>query len=124
MVLTTAHIIIAILLILVVLVQQGKGADMGATFGGGSNTLFGAAGADTLLLKVTTAIAALFVITSVSLAIRGNLAFQDDGELFKDVKQKQQAVKPLPEKAEEKPAEQPAVAPVAPAQPASAPSPQ
>lgn len=49
------HIIISIFLILVVLVQQGKGADLAGAFGGGgSQTAFGARGATTLLHKLTT----------------------------------------------------------------------
>ncbi len=65
------HLIICIFLVLVILLQQGKGADMGATFGGGGNTLFGASGADTILIKVTTITAILFMCTSVYLAISG-----------------------------------------------------
>lgn len=64
------HIIISIFLILVVLVQQGKGADLAGAFGGGgSQTAFGARGATTLLHKLTTIFFALFVITSMALAI-------------------------------------------------------
>lgn len=62
------HIAASILLILVVLLQQGKGADLGATFGGGGNTLFGASGADNILTKATTIIALVFMFTSVLLA--------------------------------------------------------
>ena len=65
---TVVHIAVCIFLVLLVLLQQGKGADLGATFGGGGNTLFGASGADTLLTKVTTSVAILFMITSVTLA--------------------------------------------------------
>jgi preprotein translocase subunit SecG len=64
----TIHIAASILLILVVLLQQGKGADLGATFGGGGNTLFGASGADNILTKATTIIALIFMFTSVLLA--------------------------------------------------------
>ena len=64
------HVIISIFLILVVLIQQGKGADLAGAFGGGgSQTAFGARGATTLLHKLTTAFFILFVITSMSLAI-------------------------------------------------------
>jgi len=55
------------MLIGLVLKQQGKGADMGATFGGGSNTLFGAGGANNLVVKLTTALAVCFFISSVVL---------------------------------------------------------
>ncbi|MCU1350697.1 MAG: preprotein translocase, SecG subunit [Acidobacteria bacterium] len=64
------HVLISIFLILVVLVQQGKGADLqGAFGGGGSQTAFGARGATTLLHKLTTGFFIAFVITSLSLAI-------------------------------------------------------
>ena len=64
------HIIISLFLILVVLLQQGKGADLAGAFGGGgSQTAFGARGATTLLHKLTTGFFIAFVITSLSLAI-------------------------------------------------------
>lgn len=64
------HIIVSIFLCLVVLVQQGKGADLAGAFGGGgSQTAFGARGATTLLHKLTTAFFILFVITSMTLAL-------------------------------------------------------
>ncbi|HWS71249.1 MAG TPA: preprotein translocase subunit SecG [Thermoanaerobaculia bacterium] len=64
------HVIISVFLILVVLLQQGKGADLqGAFGGGGSQTAFGARGATTLLHKLTTGFFVAFVVTSLSLAI-------------------------------------------------------
>ncbi len=69
-VLVVLHVIISIFLILVVLVQQGKGADLAGAFGGGgSQTAFGARGATTLLHKLTTTFFVLFVITSMALAV-------------------------------------------------------
>ena len=69
-ILVVLHVIISIFLILVVLVQQGKGADLAGAFGGGgSQTAFGARGATTLLHKLTTAFFILFVLTSISLGI-------------------------------------------------------
>ncbi|MBC2736723.1 MAG: preprotein translocase subunit SecG [Desulfobacteraceae bacterium] len=63
------HIIVCIALILIVLLQTGKGADMGAAFGGGSSqTLFGSTGASTFLSKATTAAAVVFMLTSLVLA--------------------------------------------------------
>jgi len=65
----TIHIIVSIALILIVLLQTGKGADMGAVFGGaGSQALFGNTGAATFLGKMTTVAAVVFMITSLSLA--------------------------------------------------------
>ena len=64
------HIIISIFLILVVLLQQGRGADLAGAFGGGgSQTAFGARGATTLLHKLTTGFFVAFVVTSMALAI-------------------------------------------------------
>ncbi len=63
------HIIVSIALIMIVLLQTGKGADMGAAFGGGSSqTLFGSTGAATFLSKATTAAAIIFMVTSLGLA--------------------------------------------------------
>lgn len=58
------------MLIVLVLIQQGKGADVGATFGGGSNSLFGAAGATDFLTKLTTGAVVAFMVTSL-LLVRG-----------------------------------------------------
>ena len=64
------HVVVSFALILIVLLQTGKGAEMGAGFGGGSNqTIFGSRGAATFLSKVTTVAAVLFMVTSLSLAI-------------------------------------------------------
>ncbi len=63
------HVLVCIALILIVLLQTGKGADMGAVFGGGSSqTLFGSGGASTFLTKMTTGAAVVFMLTSLSLA--------------------------------------------------------
>ncbi len=64
------HVVISVFLIMVVLLQQGKGADLAGAFGGGgSQTAFGARGASTLLHKLTTTFFVLFVITSMALAV-------------------------------------------------------
>lgn len=62
------HIIICIAMILTVLLQTGKGADMGAAFGGSSQTVFGSSGPGTFLGKMTTFIAIFFMLTSLWLA--------------------------------------------------------
>ncbi len=70
--LVTIHVVVSIALILIVLLQTGKGADMGAAFGAGSSqTLFGSSGASTFLGKATTVAAIIFMITSLSLAYMG-----------------------------------------------------
>ena len=63
------HVVVAIALILIVLLQTGKGADMGAAFGGGgSQTVFGSTGANTFLTRLTTGAAIVFMLTSLALA--------------------------------------------------------
>jgi preprotein translocase subunit SecG len=69
LILIVVHIVVCIALIMIVLLQTGKGADMGAAFGGGSsNTLFGSSGASTFLGKATTFAAVMFMLTSLGLA--------------------------------------------------------
>ncbi|MFV8570072.1 preprotein translocase subunit SecG [Marinobacter sp. SBS5] len=64
------HVVIAVALVGVVLIQQGKGADAGAAFGGGaSQTVFGSQGSGSFLTRVTTLMAVVFFVTSFSLAI-------------------------------------------------------
>ncbi|MBW2642523.1 MAG: preprotein translocase subunit SecG [Deltaproteobacteria bacterium] len=63
------HAIVCIAIIMIVLLQTGKGADMGAAFGGGSSqTLFGSTGGSTFLGKMTTIVAVIFMLTSLGLA--------------------------------------------------------
>src|SRR2546428_7560652 len=64
---TIIHIFVSIGLILVVLLQTGKGADMGAVFGGSSSTIFGSSGAGNFLTRLTTGMAIVFMITSLTL---------------------------------------------------------
>ena len=68
--LTILHIVVAFFLIIVVLLQSGKAADLAGAFGGmGSQTAFGPRGAATVLSKATTIAAILFMLTSISLGI-------------------------------------------------------
>lgn len=67
--LTSLHVIVSAILIGMVLLQKGKGADIGAAFGGASQTVFGPRGAQSFLSKLTTGAAVLFMITSLGLAI-------------------------------------------------------
>ena len=62
------HVLVAIGLVALVLVQQGKGADVGAAFGAGaSNTMFGSQGSTSFLVKITCLLAAIFFATSLTL---------------------------------------------------------
>jgi preprotein translocase subunit SecG len=63
------HVLASLTLIVLVLLQTGKGSDIGAVFGGSSQTLFGSTGAATFLTKLTTVVAVIFIITSLALYI-------------------------------------------------------
>src|SRR5512132_3543723 len=66
------HVIVSVALILVILLQTGKGADIGAVFGGGSSqTLFGSSGPTNFLSKLTAGAAVIFMLTCLFLAYSG-----------------------------------------------------
>jgi len=69
-ILTIIHLVAAIAIVVLILLQQGRGADMGAAFGGGgsSQSLFGSRGSATFLSRVTGGLSLLFFITALSLA--------------------------------------------------------
>jgi|SRR5579864_3041252 len=68
--LTVIHVIVCVFLVVVVLLQSGKAADLAGAFGGmGSQTVFGPRGSATVLSKATTVAAALFMLTSLTLSI-------------------------------------------------------
>ncbi|GAC1303285.1 MAG: preprotein translocase subunit SecG [Steroidobacteraceae bacterium] len=70
--LLAVHVLLALMIIGLVLLQRGKGAEAGAGFGSGaSDTVFGARGTSTLFSKLTAVFAALFFVTSLSLAYLG-----------------------------------------------------
>lgn len=67
------HIVVSIALIAIVLLQSGKGAEMGASFGAsGSQSVFGAGGGSTFMSKLTTGAAIIFMLTSLTLAYRSS----------------------------------------------------
>ena len=67
--LITLHIVVCLAIIVIVLLQAGKGAEVGASFGAGaSNTVFGAGGGQSFMSKLTTGAAILFMLTSLTLA--------------------------------------------------------
>ena len=82
-VLIVLHVLVCVFLVAVVLLQRGKGAEIGAVFGAGaSSTVFGSRGAGNFLTKLTTGAAIVFMITSLSLAY---VWTDDSGEaLFQD----------------------------------------
>ena len=70
--LTIIHVLMCFAIIAIVLLQAGKGADIGSAFGGaGSQAVFGSMGTPTVLGKITTAVAIVFTLTSFSLALLG-----------------------------------------------------
>jgi preprotein translocase subunit SecG len=84
------HTLVCLFLICIVLLQHGKGADIGASFGGSSQSLFGAEGPMPLLNKITTLAAIVFMGTSVTLAYLS--AHKSSGSVMSDIKvQEQQA---------------------------------
>jgi preprotein translocase subunit SecG len=68
-ILVLLHIAVCIALILIVLLQTGKGADMGAAFGGSSQAIFGSSGATSFMHKVTAAAAIIFMLTCMGLTL-------------------------------------------------------
>lgn len=90
-VVTILHVIMCLILIGIVLLQTGKGASMGAAFGGGSNTLFGAAGPASFLNKLTTVAAVMFMVTSFTLAIMASRGTASSRVLDTPVQQEEPA---------------------------------
>jgi preprotein translocase subunit SecG len=80
---TFIHVIVCLFLIIVVLLQSGKAADLAGAFGGmGSQTAFGPRGSATLLSKATTAAAAIFMVTSLTLAILATRGAASSGSVL------------------------------------------
>ena len=76
------HIIVAIAMIGLILIQHGKGADAGASFGAGSSgTVFGAAGSANFLTRATAVLTAIFFITSLTLAVHARKQAEDQFRL-------------------------------------------
>lgn len=90
--LITIHVIVSAILVSMVLLQKGKGADIGAAFGGASQTVFGPRGAQSFLAKLTTGAAILFMVTSLGLAITSS----NRSSVMERVKQQQQTAPTLP----------------------------
>jgi preprotein translocase subunit SecG len=105
-ILTIIHVIVALFLIVVVLLQTGKRADLAGAFGGGgSQTAFGTRGAATILSKATTAAAVMFMITSMGLSILSARSRSDGGSVLDQVETPAQtAPAPTPEVDSELPA--------------------
>ena len=73
---TVLHVMVCVILVVVVLLQRGKGAEIGAVFGGGaSSTVFGSRGAGNFLTKLTSGAAVVFMLTSLFLSYQGSKQF-------------------------------------------------
>jgi preprotein translocase subunit SecG len=109
------HTLVCLFLIAVVLLQSGKGAEIGAAFGGSSQTIFGSRGAASFLSKLTTVSAIVFMITSLLLAVVTNKG----GSVVKKVpvtqEQKSMPI-PSPTRGEAQPVQQPQQLPSKPQQ--------
>ena len=120
-ILTIIHILVCLFLVSIVLLQHGKGADIGATFGGGGQSLFGTEGPVPMLNKITTAAAVIFMVTSISLAYisahRTTSSVMGDYSVPAPAEQPSQVAEPLPDKIPmpAAPAEESAPAPAFPA---------
>ena len=102
------HVLVCFLMIGAILLQSGKGAEIGASFGGSSQTVFGSRGPANFLSKFTVAVAAVFMVTSFSLAILAKQ--QNFASTVIDMQQKSTPATPATPSAD---------APAAPAQPSS-----
>ena len=112
--LTIVHILVCVFLVIVVLLQSGKAADLAGAFGGmGSQTAFGPRGSATVLSKATTGAAILFMVTSFTLAI---MASRSGGQARTVL----DSVKPATQQQQQKAPAVPAPQAPAPAQPAPA----
>jgi preprotein translocase subunit SecG len=86
-IITLLHVAVCLALIIIILLQAGKGAGMGAAFGGSSQTVFGSAGRATFLTKVTIAAAVIFGLTSIGLSFIGS----EGDDLMKGYKAEQKS---------------------------------
>lgn len=112
------HVFVSIAMIGIVLLQSGKGAEMGASFGaGGSQTVFGASGGNTFMNKLTTGAAVLFMLTSLTLA-----HLSSSGNSSSIMSSKSAPAKPEAPVQQSQPAAPAAPQGAAPAQPAQAPA--
>ena len=112
---TVIHVVICFLLIMIVLLQSGRGADMGAAFGGSSQTIFGSSGPTTFLGKMTTIIATVFMLTSLWLAY---FAVHKAPSVMEGIVVPPAVEQTLPPSESGKEGGTPAAAPVQPAKPA------
>lgn len=99
--LTTIHVTACVLLVLVVLLQSGKGAEVSASFGGSSQTVFGSSGGANFFTRFTAGCATVFMLTSILLTIQGT---ETKDSVFEGIEEKPaQSTPATTQKTEEKP---------------------
>ena len=122
-VLIVCHVLVALAIIGLVLLQHGKGADMGSGFGGGaSGSLFGATGSANFLSRTTAVLAALFFILSLALAYTATRKPTEEGGGVIDVIRHQQQQVPAPSQKPAADVPKPAATPETSSAPQPAPS--
>lgn len=87
------HVILCLFLILIIILQPGKGGDVGSAFGGGGggSTMFGPRGPANLLQRATTVVAVMFMATSVTLALYSNQRIMSDANVEEELQRLQDA---------------------------------
>ena len=88
------HVVLCLFLILIIILQPGKGGDVGAAFGGGGggSTVFGPRGPTGLLQRATTVVAVLFMATSVTLALYSNQGMRSNANVEDELERLQQEI--------------------------------
>ena len=109
------HVTVCFLMIAAILLQAGKGAEIGAAFGGSSQTVFGSRGPGTFLSKVTVAAAIIFMVTSLGLAVMSKERTFSSTVI--DLNKKESLPAPTPPSGETAPSTKDAPSPPAPATP-------
>jgi len=98
------HLLACIALIAIVLLQTGKGAEMGAAFGGASQTLFGGSGGSSFMSKLTTGAAVIFMITCLLLSFMYRPGFRGGRSVMTEIPPVEQPQAPAPAPAQPQPA--------------------
>lgn len=101
------HVAVCLILVVLILLQQGKGASLSASFGGGGDSVFGAAGADNILTKITTILAVTFFCTSITLIKLQSPSGETAGGILDYVPETAKEAGPVNESAKAVPTESP-----------------
>lgn len=103
------HTLLCLFLILIIMLQPGKGGDVGLAFGGSSSTIFGPRGPTGLLQRATTIVAVLFMCTTITLALYSNRGMMNNANVDDELERLQQEEKvPDAPPADEVPPSEPA----------------